>query len=69
MKRQTAVYSGKRGMYAIEFFGEEGSVEARASGPIPLGGVAWTSIVARATGKTAEEAHRLVVAELDKGGF
>lgn len=68
MKRQSALYSGKKGHYSIEFNDEDGSVLAKAFGPIPFRGLGWVTEVERATGKSEEDALRLIVDKLQTAG-
>ncbi len=69
MKQQRAIWAGKEGYYTIEFYDQEdGTVLAKAVGPVPFEGGGWVSDVASATGKTKDDAHRLVVEKLKQIG-
>ncbi len=52
MRHQSALFTGKKGQYAIEFYDQgDGSVLAKATGPIPsTPDIGWTSEVASAVG-------------------
>lgn len=70
MKFKGELFSGNKGQYAIEFDNQEdGSVLAKATGPVPFGtNVVWTSEVASAAGKTKDDALRLLIDILHEKG-